>query len=264
MKNILGLLIIVTAAMWGVNSSAQEEQKTITLAADIWCPYNCDSKDERPGFMVELAKEIFQKKGINVQYVIVPWERAVEDARKGTYSGIIGARVGDAPDFIFPDEPLGFSSNYFYVRSDSTWQFDGIESLEAISLGVIEGYSYDDKLDAYVKLYHEDVNHIQPVSGETALQQNFEKLELKRVDAIVEDINVANNFLKQTGQKDKFKTVGEEPDVNLSNKYVYIAFNPVNKDSKELARILSDGMRELRKSGRLEEILSEYDVEDWK
>ncbi len=73
MKNILGLLIIVTAAMWGVNSSAQEEQKTITLAADIWCPYNCDSKDERPGFMVELAKEIFQKKGINVQYVIVPW-----------------------------------------------------------------------------------------------------------------------------------------------------------------------------------------------
>ena len=32
----------------------------ISIRADPWCPYNCDPKDERSGFMVEIAK--FTKK----------------------------------------------------------------------------------------------------------------------------------------------------------------------------------------------------------
>lgn len=68
------------------------------------------------------------------------------------------------------------------------------------------------------------------------------------------------NFeLKKMQLKGKIITAGSMP-----LEKIYIAFSPEIKDSQRYAQILSKGIKELRKSGRLKEILSKYDLMDWK
>ena len=45
---------------------------------------------------------------------------------------------------------------------------------------------------------------------------------------------------------------------------LYIAFSPQLPKAKEYARILSEGMNELRASGELQAILSQYGLTDWR
>jgi len=53
----------------------------------------------------------------------------------------------------------------------------------------------------------------------------------------------------------------------LLNRYtaeeVYIAFSPAISSSKKYAAILDEGIKRLRKEGRLAEILGKYNLEDW-
>ncbi len=41
---------------------------TITIAADNWCPMNCEPESKEPGFMVEIAQSILAKAGHKVVY----------------------------------------------------------------------------------------------------------------------------------------------------------------------------------------------------
>jgi polar amino acid transport system substrate-binding protein len=51
---------------------------------------------------------------------------------------------------------------------------------------------------------------------------------------------------------------GDEPAM------IYIAFSPSKQGSADYARILSEGIIELRKTGELQVILNKYGLQDWK
>ncbi len=258
MKKYLFALICV----FSLSHPALAEEKTITLAADEWCPYNCVPNSEKPGYMVEIAKAVFEPKGIKINYQVMPWERAIEDARKGTYDGIIGARVDDAPDFVMPSESLGYTTNTFYVKAGSKWQYEGLGSLESVSLGVIDGYSYEKELDKYISDNSGNSARIQSISGDAGLEQNFKKLEQGRIDVYLEDLNVAQKYIADHSLWGKLKVAGQEV-TNVKEHYVYISFSPFIKESRYYAETLSEGIKELRASGKLKEILDKYNVQDW-
>ena len=237
--------------------------KEISIVADEWCPYNCKPDSENPGFMIEIAKQIFEPKGIKINYQVMPWERAIEQTRKGSFNAIVGAGVGDAPDFIYPAEPIGYTSNVFYVKSDSSWKFEDIESLKTVSLGVIDGYTYETKLDEYIVANANNPLKIQAVSGETGLDQNFKKLTKGRIDVYLENMNVAQKYIADNNLWGKFKVAGQIQSDDVKQHYLYIAFSPVNAESAGFAKTLSEGVVELRNSGKLKDILNKYNLRDW-
>ena len=249
MKNMLVLFLLTIFVI----PSAYAE--VITIRADEWCPYNCEPGSDNPGFMIEIAQYAFEKAGHQVDYKTLPWARAIIDSRSGTYNAIVGAFVGDAPDFIFPENELAINTNAFFIRKGDPWRFTGLESLKTIRLGVIRDYSYGDDMDAYVE-QNQNTKWVQVASGEDALVQNMRKLSGKRIDVLVEDSAVFYHELKQTKQESAlFEEAGD-----LGREKVYIAFSPNHPRSEEYARILSDGVAELRASGKLQEILSKYGI----
>lgn len=263
MKNfVLFLFLAILAFPFTLKAEDPSDADTITIMADEWCPYNCDPKSDKPGFMIEMAKQVFEPKGIKVVYSTMPWERAIEETRKGTYTAIVGAAKDDSPDFIFPTEAMGYSSNVFFVKADSTWQFDGIESLTKVALGVIDGYTYEPKLDEYIAANISNPARIQSIAGETGIDQNFKKLLKGRIGTYVENIDVAQKYISDNSMWGKFKVAGKA-DAEDNKQYLYIAFSPVNSKSQDYARMLSEGVQELRKNGRLKEILNKYNVQDW-
>lgn len=225
--------------------------------ADEWCPYNCDPLKE-PGYAIEIFNEIFKKNDKKIVYKISDWTEAISLTRAGKNDVLVAATVGDAPDLIFPKNEIGDSRLCFYANTSVRWKYKGLENLSKIKLGVVKSYSYGDKLDEYIKKNTDNTNRLDFTLGNAPLEAMTKKLLNQKIDLIVENEYVMSHFLQNTKQSGLFKNIGCEETVKL-----YMAFSPKNPDAEKLASDFDQGIQELRKSGRLKEILQKYSINDW-
>lgn len=245
----------------GLLFSASARAETITIAADQWCPYNCEPNSEKPGLMIEIAQKAFAKHDITIEYHVMPWTRAIEQARAHKHTAIVGASKRDAPDFIYPSIPQGWTRNSFYTKADSTWKFTGVGSLSAISLGVIANYSYNEELDAYIEKHRNNRRFVQSISSDNGLEINIKKMLADRIGAIIEGDYVMAYTLAKNGWSDKVKHVGSMPPSEADD--LFIAFSPKEPKAKKYAQILSQEIKAMRASGELKKILDTYHINDW-
>jgi polar amino acid transport system substrate-binding protein len=253
MRCISAFLAICAIYLFSAPYAASE---TVKIVADNWCPYNCEPNSLRPGYMIEIAEKAFEKHGIKVEYSILPWERAIQETRIGNYTAIVGASVGDAPDFVFPQIPQGMSEDAFYVKKDSTWHYDGTASLENVSLATIAGYAYNETIDTYIKHNKSNLRRVQSIAGEEPLDLNIKKLLAGRVDVLIDDENVMNFTLKEKNLEEKIKFAYVFP--SNSQSFLYIAFSPSHPKAKQYAKILCDETKAMKKNGTLEKIMDNY------
>lgn len=223
------------------------------IAADSWCPINCEPNSLNQGFMVEIAKTVFAKEGHTVKYIQLPWKRAIVMAREGKVDAIIGAFHGDAPDFIFPQNEQAVLTNSFYALKDSTLNIKNTSSLQKVTLGIINGYDYGNKLKKYIEKAPKD--RIVAISGDRNLVKRLMALlELNRVDVIVEADLVFRYEMHEMKKTKLFKNIG----VAAKPMKAYIAFSPNGAKSLEYSKILSEGMDKIKRSGELDQIMGKY------
>jgi polar amino acid transport system substrate-binding protein len=98
------------------------------------------------------------------------------------------------------------------------------------------------------------------INADNALEQNFKKIMAGRVVTTLESVYVAEAKLKEmnlVGQIEQAGLMGEPTPM-------YIACSPAKPSSKEYAKLLSEGVKKMRASGKLKAILDKYGVKDWK
>jgi polar amino acid transport system substrate-binding protein len=238
------------------------DQHTITITADEWCPYNCGEGDENPGYMVEIVRAALGKSGIDVVYKVMPWSQAIEKTRAGEYEALVGAARGDAPDFLFPDVLQGISINQIWVRKDSAMEYKNLNSLNGLKLGIIEDYSYGKKVDPYLKKrISKGGDDIKVISSENATESNISELVAGNLDVILEDKNVVEYYFASRNLPMALKAVGNSVDIqDYEDTFIYVAFGPGNPKAKEYAKLLTKGVQEMRRNGELNAILAKYNV----
>jgi polar amino acid transport system substrate-binding protein len=244
--------------LWLFVCLAPAHAVTISLCADVWCPYNCQPASDRPGFAVEIVREVFAQAGYGVDYQTVSWARCIDDARSGRFDGIIGAIPTDALDFTYPSQSIGLSSNGFAYRRGESFHYTGPGSLEGHVLGVVRGYAFNGALGAYIEAHRLDTSRIEFVSGNGALIKNLEKLAAGRVDLVLDDSNVLRTTIGNLGLSRQL-TLDDVHD----GEPVFIGFSPRARHPSMLARIFDGGILRLRESGRVAAILAKYKVADW-
>jgi polar amino acid transport system substrate-binding protein len=250
-------LAVVSIAL----TAAAARADTIKLRSDEWCPYNCVPGSEKPGYAVEVAREVFGQAGHEVDYQVLGWARSIADARAGLYAGVIGAVRADAPDFVFPQASIGLSARGYAVRKGTPFRFESAEgSLRGMVLGAISGYGYETEIGDYIQAHKDDRSRVQFASGDTALAQNLKKLVAGRVDVVIDDANVLRGAIADLGLGDSVAVTGDE----MGPVEIYIAFSPADPRAAEHATLLSEGIERLRASGRLAEILARYGLADWR
>ena len=221
----------------------------ITLVADTWCPYNCEPDSELPGFMVEAATLILGAAGHEVKYSLIDdWDKAVVDTRAGQFTGVIGASLSDAEDFIYPDESMGVSRNRIYVRKGDPWKFDGVASLEGKKVVALTGYTYDDEVDGWL------ADHATYVD---TLEQAVEMLLSEKADVFFENEYVMSLFSLLNHIQESIEPAG-----NLESDSVYVAFSPAVPESKEYAKILTEGLKAMKADGSWKALLEKYGLEE--
>ena len=253
MKYFLSLLFIIALATICT-------AETITIVADEWPPFNGEANSQAEGYMVDIARIIFEAKGIEVKYVTMPWKRAIAGTRQGMYTAAVGASKTDAVGFIFPEEELARNKLAFYVKKDNSWRFKGVESIHQIKLGVIAGYDYRQWLNDYIKEHSNNANKVQILTGDVPLQRSLQRLLLGRINVVVDSEAAILWEAKRLGFSNEIECAGygDEPS------FCYIAFSPNIPSSPIYAQILSDGIAQLRSNGKLQKILDKYGLTDWR
>lgn len=249
-----------------VSFPAVIQADTITVKSDEWCPFNCEPNSDSPGYMIEVARIIFQKAGHELIYENMPWSRSIDHARKGKIDAIPGATKGEVPDFIFPEEEFGASMTYFFVKKGTPWKFKDVSSLENIRIGVQDDYEYGGMVDEYINK-NRDTLHVQVVKSDDPVTLNLKKLIKGNIDAYPEDKLVFLYKAKSMGILEQVEEAGIIPidsKEDFEATKIYLAFSPVNPKSLEYAQILSDGIKKMRASGELQRILDKYGLKDWK
>jgi polar amino acid transport system substrate-binding protein len=249
----LQIILSICMLFFTTTGSAAE----IIIVADQWPPYCGKAGSTCPGCGVEIAQKVYEAAGNTFKYMNIPWTRAIIETREGNYNAIIGAYKEEAPDFVFPEEEFGVSRYAFYAKRGSLWTYTGIESLQSKKIGLIKGYSYGEELNVY---FEKNSQRVQYVSGHDPLYQNIMKLLAGRFDTLIAGQNVMTYKIKEMG------VVGEVINVGVTDisGNLYIAFSPRITKSVKYAEIFSEGIRNLKKSGELDQILERYGLHYWK
>ena len=246
---------IILFALFTVLIPASGSSEVVTIVSDCWQPYICGPEAGKNGIAVDISMTVFKKAGYKLKFKEVPWKRAIVDTKKGKYNAIVCATKNDAPGFIYPEEPIAVQKTCFYTAQSSSWKYENIDSLTGMKLGVIGGYHYSKQLDTYIEK-NLNTEKVQATHSKNPLKSNVLMLKNQRISALIEDPAVMQYYIWQN------KEAGLREAGCVSEKVkLYIPFSPENSKSEIYAKILSDGIRELIKTGEMKRIYESYGVE---
>jgi len=254
------LVTILTTAMLLFCTALPAAASTLSVRADLWPPYNGDPHSDRPGYMIEVLREIFEPQGISIDYQILPWTRAVAEVRSGKVAALVGTDAEEEPGLVFPRENLGIHVNGFFVRTGNPWRFLGVGSLPQVRLGVIAGYSYGKIIDNY--LAAAGSRNVTVATGTDPLGELLKMLMSGEIDVIVENVNVMNYARRERGTAGKGISVAGYEFIDKSA--LFVGFSPQLAQGRDYARRFDEGITQLRRDGRLDQILARYGLKDWK
>ena len=248
--------VIVAISLGGVVlEPAALADRAIVLAADEYCPYNCEPTKAPEGTMVDIAREALKGSGFTVEYRKMPWKRAVEESKNGRIDGVIAATATDAEGLKLIEPAYGSSRTCFYSKSGGSFTYNGIKSLASVKVGVVSGYGYGPELNGYINQHKKDKKRLNFVHSDEAMSSNIKLVSSGHIDLMAEVADVLDYKIRT--EKLPLRKVGCTQDAVA----VYLALNA--KAHAEIGAILSDGIKAMRKDGRLKTILAVYGLEDW-
>ncbi len=275
MKRIKVFLSIVGICLMAQGAADGRELKIVTAE---FCPYVCNVRDARakPGFVIDIFKAIFEDAGYTVKLEVQPWTRALKtfNDNKGEFDGLIAAtrlHPVDKAIAVFPDIEICRYTHQFYAPKDSPllgkWEYQGLESLTDIKLGCVKGWSYSSiALTEYVNDPPPGAS-VYAMHGEKVLYRNLRMLLRGNTDLYVENQYMVDYFFHQKNEigeidPDQIVAVDNVP-VDKGAASSYPVFYQ-EKNGEQYARIFSQGIKKLRKSGKLDPILAAYGLTDWR
>ncbi|WP_218276603.1 ABC transporter substrate-binding protein, partial [Pseudomonas sp. HMWF032] len=249
------LLTLLTSCLCSTSVVAAEP---IRLVGDEFCPYNCDPASGKPGYMVEVLEEIFAAQGLTINYRLKPWSRAVQVVANGGAQILLANTYNSAPDKRL-QLVMGEDSTCFLTRHTDPWRFTDIAALQQHHIGVIQGYHYDagGPLDQYLRSNHPQVYQAK---GELPLRSLMSMLLQKRIDLVLDNCNVLKRKVSKMGIAHLTRLAGVLPGYRAN---LHIALSPADPHAAERLEMLRTGLNELRRNGRLAQILQRYSVNDW-
>lgn len=227
----------------------------IVLASpDFWCPFSCKAGEPLEGFTVDIVRAIFGPAGHQVHLVNENYSRALLDVRAGRYTATPSTFRDEAPDFVLPEQPISRNRYCVYVLPQQHWTYAGPASLGGKRVGIVRNYAYGTGLDRLIK---QQPKLFDTHSGDGLTERMLRRLEIGRIDAFIEDESLVAYTLRQKPEL-KARNAGCE-----APSYAYMAISPQHPKAQAYARLFSEGMLQLRRTGQLREIMARYGLPEW-
>jgi polar amino acid transport system substrate-binding protein len=255
---LVARMILVTFVFFTTTLFAGPGGKSLSIVADEWCPFNCSKDSLDQGFVIDMTKEILGAVGFDIDYRTQAWTSALDDVKAGRRDAVVGASREEAQGLVMVEEPFGENKNCFYTRLADPFVYSSVAALPVRRIAIAAGYLYGEPLDSYIASNRPNFNRIQMVTGEQPLLINIRKLESRRVDTVIENMQVMDYSLR------KYRISGIRLAGCDAPTPIYMAISPKRDDAGKVASMLAIGIRKMRQSGKMRELLARYGLSDWK
>lgn len=246
-KNNLFIRVALLAVLAFSNLTYATTEKIVRIATLNWEPY-IGQNLENEGFMAEIAREAFRRGGYKVEYIYLPWKRAITRAEHGVFDGYFPAYwTAEREDkSLFTDAIINGPVSFFRIKG-STITYKKLTDLKPYRIGVVRGFVNSPEFDAADYLRKEEVtNNIT----------NIHKLLAERVDLIVADKFVGFYLL----HKYLPHMVGQIESISppLQDKQSYLCISKKSENASLKVKAFNQGLADMRSDGTFYRILKKH------
>ena len=243
-KNKLIFILFINILLSSAHLFA-DSKTVVAVSTGAYPPYY--SKEMKNyGFIAEIVKEAFKRSGYNVEFLFVPWKRALMATQDGKYDALftIWHRKEREKWFLF-SSPLPSNTLVFFAMKKRSISFQKYIDLQKYRIGVVRGYSIPIKFEK-LGIYLEEV---------TNNFQNMKKLIHGRVDLIVIDKLLGLHLIhtKHPEYKDEIEWLKPV----IKEELQYLVISKKAKNSKNKINAFNAGLKEIKLDGTFEKILGD-------
>ncbi len=236
----LASLLVLAPHGWTLDS--------IRLANGEWPPYYSQSL-EGYGVGSRIVTEAFALNGIRVDYEFYPWKRALALARSGTLDGVVGFDKNPEREreFYFSDVVWTSRWVFFHLKA-RPFSWNSLADLRGLSVGGTLEYMYtQDFLDA-------ERARILTVFRAPSDYLGFKMLLAGNVDVFPQLREVGWHQLRtMLPAEDAAKVTAHSRPLGVHEDYLLLSRS--GPDAERRMRLFNEGLRALKASGRLDELL---------
>ncbi|ENY73513.1 amino acid ABC transporter substrate-binding protein [Aeromonas diversa CDC 2478-85] len=221
---------------------------SLVLSTGEYPPY-CSERLKYQGLIPHIITRAFAKEGIRVHFDFYPWKRAYRLSEEGVVDGTAHwyESAERRKTHLYSDPILAETYVWFYLKSAPVeWQ--DYPDLAHRALVAISGYTYNEAFYKAVKSVPLNVQFV------TRLRQSFDLILSGRADLTLENLDVGFYSLRQfypASTVDLFTTHGK-PVMRVEG---HLLISRKRPDAAELIARFNHGLKALRESGELEQML---------
>jgi polar amino acid transport system substrate-binding protein len=167
----------LVALAW-LGSTAVVAAERLSVTGSLWPPY-LDTELPNGGLAADIVRTALTRAGYEIEPNIESWSRAYQGTAVGVYDVVAAVWQNEArdADLLFSDAYL-LNDIVFLARKGVLVDFDTLDDLKGLRIGVVREYAYDDAFDSDPELARFPNNH---------LIQNLLLLRQGRLDVVVGD-----------------------------------------------------------------------------
>ncbi|MDM8524411.1 transporter substrate-binding domain-containing protein [Desulfococcaceae bacterium HSG8] len=239
-------LFLAIVLLFPLNTLAEEKIVLDTLGDFPPFQYQ-DDNGKATGTDIDIAYEVCKRLGLELEFRIVPWARALKEAEAGKVAGIIAALLKEERTkfLYYTTEPIHIQKNAVMIRKGSEIKIAGFDDLKGKSIGVIRKFSYGKEFDDYQGLKKEVCNNLEEV---------IKILNKGHVDVAMGSEKPFMFTAKQMGFQDKFEAAHVFAQIP-----VYTVFSKkLGKRGESLAKEFDTAIKQIREEGLEQQIIDKY------
>lgn len=243
------LATALSALLLSAASALLQAQPKLTLVTDQWPPFYGPTLEDG-GFLVALTKRVFTAAGYEVEIKFMPWNRAVEGAKRGIYDGLLGAyyTAERAKRYVYSDA-LAQEHTVLIARTELGVSYREIEDLRGYKIGVRRGAIHSEAFDSADYLDRQYSN---------SADQNIRKLFFDRLDMIVTGQTQFNAIIDQSySQWRSYVTVLSPP---LKVNPIYLTVGKHREGHKVIIEAFNRALAAFKASGEFAALQRKYGV----
>lgn len=245
-------ILIVSSLGWGGAQVAVADK--LLLASDPWCPMICIDNAHGPGYVVEAVRLALAPHGYEVEYVNLPWSRALRSALDGEVDGLLSASVGEEQALVYSEHAYFLAvAGYALHKRRAPLKDLSEESLAGLRFLLIQDYDYSvTPVGGWLKSHGEDVDYVK---GDNALPRILNMIVRGRADIVVDDYEALRYNIGKLRFEGYFHVVPISKPVRF-----YITMSRRVPNAARVAGLLDQEFKAMREDGRLVELARKYGV----
>lgn len=244
------IYILFSILLFIPNEMDAGEIKKVHIVDEPYPPYTYGELGGQVsgGIGVEIVKELFNRLGVEVEFELVPWKRALKMVEVGRADGtnLLMHTVDRERYLVFTDTVLEVRE-LFHYRADriNAFEWETFNDLKRYTIGLVNGYTYGDDFLTAIDRLKLKVEYAE--SSVLALR----KLFAGRVDLFLENEPVVKALVADnTAWKGVFKTASKP----VSTFNFHLSFSkrsPAVKLLPDINRVIA----EMKQDGSIDRIV---------